>query len=405
MVSRRSPMTSSSLSSGSLSGSRPGTLRGSVPETTATIVHLAGSRTSLVKLAPIVAELTRRGAFRQVVVRADRRADPDRAHEDALEHLDLPAVDRSLDIGIGTHADQTGRALLAFERVLLENRPDSVLVSGDANAALACALAAFKLGIPVAHLEAGMRSDDWSTPDEVNRVLTDRICETLFAQDQDDARRLAAEGIAPWRVHVVGSTRVDFLHRHEAQAEQLGHWRAIGQERERYVLLALLRARNLEDPVRLERIAASVVQLAGTVPVVFPVDAVTRGRLAAIGAGDALARAGVLCIEPAPYLPFLSLQLGAGAVVTDAGSIQEETSIFGVPCFTLGATTEQSLTLTHGTNLLLGEDPRELAEITLGERARERCDSPLWDGRSAERIADVLSAQRAQIEPDVTQHA
>jgi len=390
-------MTSSSISSGSVSGSTQGAARDvSDRRTLPTIVHLAGSRTSLVKLAPIVAALQRRGAFRQVVVRGDRIAG-----NEGLERLDLPDVALSLDVGSGTDADQTGRALVAFEAVLLDVRPDLVLVSGDANSTLAGALAASKLGIPVAHLEAGMRSDDWSTPDEVNRVLTDRLCDTLFTQDQDDARRLATEGIAPWRVHVVGNTRADFLHRHEARAEELRQWLTIGQDHAGYVLVALLRPRNLEDPVRLEGIAASLAQLARTVPVVFAVDPGTRARLSAVGRAGLLSRAGVRCIDPLPYLPFLSLQLGAGAVVTDAGSIQEETSIFGVPCFTLSATTEQSLTLTHGTNLLLGEDPNELSQIELGGAARTRYDSPLWDGRSAERIADVLVAQGAEIEAEL----
>jgi UDP-N-acetylglucosamine 2-epimerase (non-hydrolysing) len=361
-----------------------------------TIVHVVGARPNFVKMAPVVTALESREVFRQVIVHTGQHYDS-RMSDDVLADLDFPDVDVFLGVGSGTHGVQTAKVLSEFERVLMEIEPELVVVAGDVNSTLACALAASKLGIAVAHVEAGLRSFDWSMPEEVNRVLTDRLSDTLFTHSPEAADNLETEGIGQGRVHFVGNTMIDSLRRCEKRALALEAWEKVGVAERSYVLVTLHRPSNVDDLARLSAIVDGLVGLAGHSPVVFPIHPRTRARLAEDGGLARLEEAGVSCIEPVAYLEFLSLQAGAGAIVTDSGGVQEEASALGVSCFTFRPNTERPVTLTHGTNVLLGDDPAEIAEVRPANHPPTPCAIPLWDGRAAERVADVLVANYALV--------
>jgi UDP-N-acetylglucosamine 2-epimerase (non-hydrolysing) len=359
---------------------------------TPTVVHVVGARPNFVKMAPVISALGRRDAFRQVVVHTGQHYDR-RMSEEVLEDLDFPEPDRLLGVGSGSHGVQTGKVLVGFERVLLDTEPSLVVVAGDVNSTLGCALAASKLGVPVAHVEAGLRSFDWSMPEEINRVLTDRLSDVLLTHSPEAAENLAREGIPAHAVHHVGNTMIDSLRRCERRARALAAWRELGVAEREYVLVTLHRPQNVDDPTRLAEIADALSLLAVHAPVVFPVHPRTRMRLATSGALEQLKSAGVRCIEPVGYLAFLSLQASAGAVVTDSGGVQEETSALGVTCFTFRPNTERPVTLTHGTNTMLGDDPRNIAEVRPNPAEPTPCAISLWDGHASERVADILVAR------------
>lgn len=354
-----------------------------------TIVHVVGARPNFVKMAPIISTLEARAMFRQVIVHTGQHYDA-RLSDDILADLDFPPCDRFLGVGSGAHGEQTAKVLQAFEEVLLEERPIMVVVPGDVNSTLACALAAAKLGIPVAHVESGLRSGDWSMPEEINRVLTDRLSSLLFTHSQEARENLEAEGIDPRRIHFVGNTMIDSMRRCEPAAVKLAAWEGLGLEHGSYMLVTLHRPSNVDDPERLEAIVEALAELGTEAPVAFPIHPRTRARLADSGGLARLEASGVTCCQPLGYLAFLSLQTGAGAVLTDSGGVQEESSALGIPCFTFRPNTERPVTLTHGTNTLIGDDPRSIPELRPSTWAPAPSTIPLWDGRAAERVADVL---------------
>jgi UDP-N-acetylglucosamine 2-epimerase (non-hydrolysing) len=368
-----------------------------------TIVHVVGARPNFVKMAPVITALERRDVFRQVVVHTGQHYDS-RMSDDVLADLDFPDIDIFLGVGSGTHGVQTAKVLSAFEQVLIDVEPDVVLVAGDVNSTLACALAASKLGIAIAHVEAGLRSFDWNMPEEINRVLTDRLADVLFTHSPEASDNLEAEGIGQGRVYYVGNTMIDSLRRCEKRARALEAWTSVGMAERSYVLVTLHRPSNVDDPVRLHAIVNGLVDLAAHSPVVFPIHPRTRARLDEDGGLARLEAAGVACIEPVAYLEFLSLQAGAGAIVTDSGGVQEEASAFGISCYTFRPNTERPVTLTHGTNVLLGDDPAEIAEVRPAPHPPTPCAIPLWDGRASERVADALVANYALISGGVGAH-
>jgi UDP-N-acetylglucosamine 2-epimerase (non-hydrolysing) len=366
------------------------------PDRRESIVHAVGARPNFVKMAPVIAALERRRAFHQVIVHTGQHYDK-RMSEEVLGDLDFPEPDHFLGVGSGPHGEQTAKVLSAFEAILVDVRPTLVIVAGDVNSTLACALAAAKLGIAVAHLEAGLRSRDWTMPEEINRVLTDRLSDVLFTHSPEAAENLAEEGIGEHRIHYVGNTMIDSLRRSERRARDRVAWLEHGLAERRYVLVTFHRPGNVDDAGRLGEIVDALVTLAGREAVVFPVHPRTRARLADSGGLALLEGAGVHVIDPLGYLDFLSLQAGAGAVLTDSGGVQEESSALGVPCFTFRPNTERPVTLTHGTNVLLGDDPAEIARITPAAWDPTPSAIPLWDGHAAERVADVLVAQYAMV--------
>lgn len=356
------------------------------------ILHLVGARPNFVKMAPLVAELRERAGFENLVAHTGQHYDR-KMSDEIFGDLELPEPDFHLGVGSGSHGAQTARALSACEELIQDTRPDLLVVAGDVNSTLAGALAAAKLGVQVAHLEAGLRSFDWTMPEEVNRVITDRLSDVLLTHSPEAEPNLLREGIDPGRIHPVGNTMIDSLRRFEAVAVERAVWERYGLEPSGYVLVTLHRPSNVDDPAGLERIADGLAELADRSAVVFPVHPRTRASFDVAGLSDRLAAAGVQLLEPVGYLDFLSLEMGAGAILTDSGGIQEETSALGVPCFTLRANTERPLTIEAGTNVLLGDDPAQIAKVELDRRwPRERQELPLWDGKAAVRAADVLVA-------------
>jgi UDP-N-acetylglucosamine 2-epimerase (non-hydrolysing) len=359
-----------------------------------TVVFAVGARPNFVKMAPVIEATRRRAPFRQVVVHTGQHYD-ERLSAEIIDDLGFAQPDRFLGVGSGSHGEQTGFTLVAFERVLLEDPPDLVVVSGDVNATLACALAAAKLGVPVAHVESGLRSRDWSMPEEQNRVLTDRLSDLLFTHSPEAGENLLAEGIPGERIHYVGNTMIDTLRRLEQAARARRTWERIGADEQGYALVTLHRPSNVDVEERLSGIVTALTELGTRAQVVFPIHPRTRARLAAGNGLDRLERAGVLCLDPLGYLDFLSLECSAGLIVTDSGGVQEEAAALGVPCYTLRANTERPVTISQGTNTLIGEDPAAIGGLELAREAPAPRAIPLWDGKAAERVADVVAGALA----------
>ena len=353
------------------------------------ILHVVGARPNLMKVAPVIAALAEREGVEQRLVHTGQHYDHGLSGA-FFEDLDLPYPDHFLDVGSGTHAEQTARVLLALEPVLVEQRPDVVLVPGDVNSTAAAALAAVKLQIPVAHLEAGLRSRDRSMPEEHNRVVADHLSDLLLTPSRDGNDNLRAEGLPEDRIAFGGNTMIDTLRRYEAQARELDVARR-EHGAEGHVLVTLHRPALVDDLDRLLAVMATLERVGEAHPVLFPVHPRTTARLQAAGWEGRSVR----LLEPQGYLRFLSLQATAHAVLTDSGGVQEETTALGVPCFTLRANTERPVTISEGTNTLLGLGPGALerfeTELAALERSARRPRVPeLWDGRAAERTADAL---------------
>jgi UDP-N-acetylglucosamine 2-epimerase (non-hydrolysing) len=355
------------------------------------VVHVVGARPNYMKVAPLYAELDRLPGIEQRLIHTGQHYD--RLVNDVFfAELPLPEPHVRLNVGSGTHGVQTARALEGLEQTFTELRPDMVVVPGDINSTLAGALAATKLGIPVCHLEAGLRSFDWSMPEEHNRRLTDHLSSLLLTHSEEAHDNLAAEGIPAELVEFVGNTMIDTLLANVERARDLAAWRDHGLSQRGYVLVTLHRPALVDDEQLLRTTMNALVRVAKELPIVFPVHPRTIGRIHALG----IETPGVLLVDPQPYGPFLSLQCGAAAVVTDSGGVQEETTALGIPCFTLRDNTERPVTITHGTNVLLGLDPSRIAEIP-GRIRRHRATvvPPLWDGLAGRRAAEAVAAALA----------
>ncbi len=357
------------------------------------VAHVVGARPNFVKMASVIAALAAYPELDQVIVHTGQHYDP-ALSDRVLVDLGFRTPDHMLGVGSGTHAEQTARALERFEAVLLDEQPSLVVVAGDVNGTLAGALAAAKLGIPVAHVEAGLRSGDWTMPEEINRVLTDRLSDLLFVHSPEAVENLDREGIDLSRVHNVGNTMIDSLFRLRERAARRRGWLSLGLKEGEYVLVTLHRPSNVDDPDRLVAISDALARLASREHVVFPIHPRTRARLEALGCLDRLVYAGVACLDALPYLEFLSLELGAGAVLTDSGGIQEETSCLGIRCFTFRDNTERPVTVTLGTNTLIGTDPNAIDVVTTAPRDAAVA-IPLWDGAAGTRVAAVIAAALA----------
>lgn len=354
------------------------------------ILHVAGARPNFMKIAPVMAACGRRSALENLLVHTGQHYDEAMSRL-FFDELGIPKPDLNLEVGSGSHARQTAAILERFEPVLLEHKPDLVLVVGDVNSTLACSLAAVKLGIGVAHVEAGLRSRDRSMPEEINRLATDAISDLLFASEPSGVENLAREGVESSKVHFVGNVMIDTLLAHRDRARASDVLGRLGLTAGGYAALTLHRPSNVDDRAVLRGVLEPIVELSETMPVVFPVHPRSRANVAAV-AGGAEER-GLRLIEPLGYLDFLRLMMDARVVLTDSGGVQEETTILRVPCVTLRENTERPVTLTHGTNRLAGNTAsgirRALAEAMDSDPSRAE-PPPLWDGRAAERIADVL---------------
>lgn len=335
------------------------------------------------KAAPVVRALAARRA-QQTLVHTGQHYDRNMS-DVFFAQLAIPDPDWNLGVGSGSHARQTADILIAFEPVVLQAKPDIVLVYGDVNSTVAAALVCSKLLVPVAHVEAGLRSFDRTMPEEINRIVTDRLADLLFTPSEDGDVNLQREGIAPEKIHRVGNVMIDSLVQLLPAAIEVPR----NGLPERYALVTLHRAANVDDTATLKSILASLLEASKRLPVIFPVHPRTRQRIAEFG----LDAANLRLLDPLPYIEFLALQRNAAVVITDSGGIQEETTYLGVPCLTLRNNTERPITVSLGTNTLVGQDPgklsSELNRICEGNTKRGTIP-PLWDGHAGERIAEIL---------------
>jgi UDP-N-acetylglucosamine 2-epimerase (non-hydrolysing) len=337
------------------------------------VAHVVGARPNYMKVAPVYAELERRGSVEQRLIHTGQ-------HYDAIMKdvffAELPLPRPHVQLGART----TESALAELEVVFRELEPDLVVVAGDVNSTLAGAVAARKCRVAVSHIESGLRSNDWSMPEEVNRVITDHLSKLLFTHSEDAEENLEREGISEHRVSPVGNTMIDTLRLNEDAARALETWREFGVEPGVYVLVTLHRPTLVDDKALLSQTIAALDEVANTMPVIFPVHPRTRKNLA----GNVK---NVVLTEPLPYRQFLSLETAAAAVVTDSGGIQEETTALDVPCFTLRANTERPITERLGTNVVLGLAPEALRTIMDRPAKRRRELPPGWDGKAGVRAA------------------
>jgi UDP-N-acetylglucosamine 2-epimerase (non-hydrolysing) len=355
------------------------------------IVHVVGARPNFMKIAPIISALDVHAAITQRLVHTGQHYDHKMAHV-FFDELGLPRPDRDLEVGSGTHAEQTGAVMVRFEKVLADERPDLVVVVGDVNSTLAAALVAAKMGVPVAHVEAGLRSFDWTMPEEINRVVTDRLSAILLAPSEDGAVNLRREGAAEKSIVVVGNVMIDTLLAHRATAPWPAVAKAHALADRGYAVLTLHRPANVDDPVRLRLLVDRLRHIAARMPVVFPIHPRTLRRFEEHGLGAEAS--GLRLIDPLGYREFLALMDHAACVLTDSGGIQEETTVLGVPCFTLRDNTERPVTIDEGTNTLVMADGRLLAAAfdDLVQSGGKRGRVPnLWDGQAGRRTADVLT--------------
>jgi UDP-N-acetylglucosamine 2-epimerase (non-hydrolysing) len=349
------------------------------------ILHVVGARPNLMKVAPVLSGLKQYPKMKQTLVHTGQHYDSNMS-DVFFQQLEIPAPDVNLGVGSGSHARQTAEIMTRFEPVVLERKPDLVLVYGDVNSTVAAALVCSKLLVQVGHVEAGLRSFDRGMPEEINRLVTDQLAYLLFTPSDDGNRNLEHEGIPAGKVHLVGNVMIDSLVRllPVAMKEKLNGLP------DRYVLVTLHRPANVDDDRVLKVILGYLLELNAQVKVVFPVHPRTRQRIADFGIDVRK----LDLREPLPYIQFLSLQRRATAVVTDSGGIQEETTYLKVPCLTLRNNTERPVTVTMGTNILIGQDGgtlrAELAKILDGKQ-KTGTIPPLWDGHAGERIAEILN--------------
>jgi len=356
------------------------------------ILHVVAARPNFMKVAPVMRAVARAGFAEQLLVHTGQHYDPSMS-DVFFTDLGMAPPDVHLGVGSGSHGEQTGKVMIAFEKVCLEHRPDLVLVAGDVNSTLACAIDAAKLRIPCAHLEAGLRSFDMAMPEEVNRILVDRIADLLLTPSSDADENLRREGTAEGRIFRVGNVMIDTLRSNLEAARATATPRRLGVEG-RYAVLTLHRPSNVDDPKTLGRILGALDPIQARLPVVFPIHPRTRKQLAAFGLGAQVERMqGLRLCEPLGYLEFLGLTSGAALVLTDSGGLQEETTALGVPCLTLRENTERPVTVTEGTNTVVGTDPARIvaeAEAALAGRGKAGRVPALWDGRTSERVTEVL---------------
>ncbi len=357
------------------------------------ILNVVGARPNLMKIAPLIEVMQEHTDIRQQLLHTGQHYD-DRMSQIFFDELGIPRPDIYLGVGSGSHAEQTARVMLAFEKILLQNHPDIIVVVGDVNSTLACAITAAKLQVPVAHVEAGLRSFDRTMPEEINRIVTDALSDYLFTTSRDADENLWREGIAPEKVFFVGNVMIDTLLKHREHARELHTPAHFDLEAGEYGLLTLHRPSNVDDPAILSNLLDMLVQLQQDLPILFPIHPRTRLRLQESGFSERLKAAPALkIVEPLGYLEFLDLMMHARLVLTDSGGIQEETTILGVPCLTLRENTERPITITEGTNILVGTNPSRIlreARVVLETGGKTGRIPELWDGRAAERIVQVL---------------
>ena len=359
------------------------------------IAAVVGARPNFVKIAPIVAELRTRPEATVTLIHTGQHYDV-KMSDVFFADLGMPDPDVYLGVGSGSHAEQTAKVMLGIEPVIARARPDWVVVVGDVNSTAAAALTAAKLGVRVAHVEAGLRSFDWTMPEEINRVITDSVADFLFTTEPAANENLVREGVRPELIHFVGNVMIDTLFRYKARARESSILTTLGVEPRSYSLLTLHRPSNVDSEETLRPLLDVISRIQSESAVVFPVHPRTRRQLERVN-GHLPAMANLRLVDPLPYLDFVQLMANASCVLTDSGGIQEETTALGIPCLTLRKNTERPITVSRGTNRVIGVEPAAIYEHwrqAVGGQWPAGQLPELWDGKAAQRIVRILLEAR-----------
>ena len=358
------------------------------------ILNIVGARPNFMKIAPIVREMKRRETdFLPLIVHTGQHYDA--AMSDSFFHdLGIPEPDYHLEIGSHSHTVQTAKIMTAFEPVVLEEKPDWVLVVGDVNSTIACALVCAKLNVKVAHVEAGLRSGDRAMPEEINRLLTDQISDLLLTPSADGDENLLKEGIDRSKIKFVGNVMIDSLFYNLEKVKQLKVRENLELNDKDYAVLTLHRPSNVDDEKTFSGLLEALISISKKIPIIFPAHPRTKNNIEKFGLTEKITNSKIRLIEPLGYLDFMNLYSGARIVLTDSGGLQEETTALGIPCLTLRENTERPITISHGTNILVGTNPDKIKqsalEILSQPKSTDKKIPPLWDGKTAERICDAL---------------
>lgn len=361
------------------------------------ILNIVGARPNFMKMAPVIEAMNQYpDRIEHLLVHTGQHYDA-RMSKAFFDDLGIPRPDINLGVGSGSHAEQTGQVMMAFEKVCLEQEPDLVIVVGDVNSTMACTITAKKLGIRVAHVEAGLRSRDMTMPEEINRICTDALCDLLFTTDRMADENLKKEGVAADKIFFVGNVMIDTLMKHRQMAENLDLIQKWALFPKAYATLTLHRPSNVDDRQTLAEILEALSEISREMPLIFPVHPRTRKMISDFGLDHFLntesKNRGIVAVDPLGYLEFLHLNTHAGMVITDSGGLQEETTVLGVPCITLRHNTERPITCSEGTNFLVGNGREKILEAArriLSGNIKEGRIPEKWDGRAAERIVGVV---------------
>jgi UDP-N-acetylglucosamine 2-epimerase (non-hydrolysing) len=356
------------------------------------IILVVGARPNFMKIAPIYAELARRGV-KQLLLHTGQHYDENMSKV-FFEDLGMPEPDIYLGIGSGSHAEQTAKVMVEFEKVCFKHEPSMVVVVGDVNSTIACSMVAAKLWIPTAHVEAGLRSFDRKMPEEINRILTDTICDILLTPSPDGDENLLKEGVAPEKIHRVGNIMIDSLMMNLERAGSCNIHSNLGLEKGKYGVLTLHRPSNVDDKEAFEKIITALEVIGGRLPLVLPLHPRTNKQAEKFGLTERLESIpNIVITDPVGYLDFIALVASAKLVLTDSGGLQEETTALGIPCITLRDNTERPITVTEGTNIVVGNETSIIISTaieTLETGGKTGKIPELWDGNTAVRISDVL---------------
>ena len=369
----------------------------------AKIITVAGARPNFIKIAPLVSEFEKHADLDSILLHTGQHYDDAMSHS-FFEDLGIPTPDHNLEVGSASHAVQTARVMERFEKVMLDEKPDLVIVVGDVNSTVACSLTSVKLGTPVAHVEAGLRSFDRGMPEEINRLMTDAISEYLFTTEESANENLRKEGVPEERIHFVGNVMIDTLLKQREKALQSDVLTRLGLTEDSFGLLTLHRPSNVDDRETLDRILSAIGHVAQELPILFPCHPRTLGKLKEfdlerhITSDDSAVQSGIRIVKPLGYLEFLNLMSTARLVLSDSGGIQEETTILGTACITLRENTERPVTVSQGTNFIAGTNPETIAqkarEAIAGKGVTGRTPE-MWDGKASERITAVIRKELA----------
>ena len=369
-------------------------------------IHLiAAARPNFMKIAPLYHELNKQVWAEPIIVHTGQHYDFNMS-DAFFKDLELPEPHVHLEVGSGTHAEQTGLVMIKYEKVLIKKRPNLVVVVGDVNSTVAATIAAVKLGIPTAHLEAGLRSYDRTMPEEINRIVTDSIADILWTPSQDGDENLMREGVSPEKIQRVGNIMIDSLEMMRWKIEAVETWQKMGLPQKNYAVVTLHRPSNVDNEFVLNSLVDAILELARRMNVVFPIHPRTRENLACFNLLDKLQSAvGMKCLEPLNYVRFMNLIFNCRLVVTDSGGLQEETTYLGIPCITLRDNTERPITVTEGTNCLSNiQQLDHTIDDVLNSKRKNHTPPELWDGKTASRLVEHIYSflsSRSQLPKEV----